>query len=102
MMPRRVLLTYLPRPTRGHRHLGKIVDLAVEMFPMGIPDNSVVLLGSGTHLLRVGSSGYSRAWLEISGKLPKLCHSMQVCPLPPTLSGPNLGRIFPYIGEMRC
>jgi hypothetical protein len=82
--------------------LGEIVDLALEMFPKGIPGNSVVLLGSGTHLLRVGSSGYSRAWVESSGRLAKLCHSVQVCPLPPILSGPNPGRIFRYVGEVRC
>jgi len=82
--------------------LGEIVDLAMEMFPKGLPGNSVVLLGSGTHLLRVGSSGYSRAWVESSGKLAKLCHSVQVCPLPPILSGPNPGRIFRYVGEVRC
>jgi len=66
--------------------LGEIVDLALEMFLKGIPGNSVVLLGSGTHLLRVGSSGYCHAWVESSGKLAKLCHSVQVCPLPPILS----------------
>jgi hypothetical protein len=37
--------------------LGEIVDLALEMFPKGIPGNSVVLLGSRTHLLCVRSSG---------------------------------------------
>jgi hypothetical protein len=82
--------------------LGEIVDLALEMFPKGIPGNSVMLLGSGTHLLRVGSSGYSRAWVESSGRLAKLCHSVQVCPFPPILSGPNPGRIFRYVGEVRC
>jgi len=82
--------------------LGEIVELALEMFPKGIPGNSVVLLGSGTHLLRVGSSGYSRAWVESSGRLSKLGLSVQVCPLPPILSGPNPGRIFRYIGEVRC
>jgi hypothetical protein len=82
--------------------LGEIVDLALELFPKGIPGNSAVLLGSGTHLLRVGSSGYSRAWVESSGKLSKLFHSVQVCPLPPILSGPNPGRMFRYVGELRC
>jgi hypothetical protein len=82
--------------------LGEIADLALEMFPRGLPDNSIVLLGSGSHLLRVGSSGYSRAWVECNGKLARLGKSVQICPLPPILSGPNPGSIFRSIVELRC
>jgi hypothetical protein len=74
--------------------LGEIVDLALETFPKGIPGNSVILLGSGTHLLRTGSSGYSKTWVEMSGKLVGWCPTAQICPLPPVLSGPNPGSIF--------
>jgi hypothetical protein len=79
--------------------LGEIADLALEMFPRGLPENSIVLLGSGTHLLRVGSSGYSRAWVECNRKLARLGRSVQICPLPPILSGPNPGLIFRSIVE---
>jgi hypothetical protein len=82
--------------------LGEIADLALEMFPRGLPENSIVLLGSGSHLLRVGSSGYSRALVECSVKLAKLGKSVQICPLPPILSGPNPGSIFRSIVELRC
>ncbi len=40
--------------------LGEISDLALEAFPQGLPTNSVILLGSGTHLLRSGSAVMSR------------------------------------------
>jgi hypothetical protein len=82
--------------------LGELVGLALEMFPRGLPENSIVLYGSGSHLLRVGSSGYSRAWVEGSSKLAKLGKAVQVCPLPPILSGPNPGEIFRSIVELRC
>ncbi len=82
--------------------LGEIVDLALEIFPKGIPDNSAILLRSGTHLLGTGSSRYSKTWVETSGKLVRLCSTAQICPLPPVLSGPNPGRIFWSIVELRC
>jgi len=82
--------------------LGEIVDLALEIFPKGIPGNSVILLGSGTHLLRTGSSGYSKTWVEMSDKLVRWCPTAQICPLPPVLSGPNPGSIFRSIVELRC
>jgi hypothetical protein len=82
--------------------LGEIADLALEMFPRGLPENSIVLLGSGSHLLRVGSSGYSRAWVECNGKLALLGKSVQICPLPPILTGPNPGTIYRSIVELRC
>ncbi len=81
--------------------LGEIVDLALEIFPKGIPDNSVILLGPGTHLLRTGSSGFSKTCVETSGRLVRLCSTAQICPLPPVLSGLNPGRIFWSIVDLR-
>ncbi len=81
--------------------LGVIADLALEIFPRGLPENSIVLLGSGSHLLRVGSSGYSLAWVECNRKLSRLGKSVQICPLPPILSRPNPGSIFRSMVELR-
>jgi hypothetical protein len=40
--------------------------------------------------------------VEGSSKLAKLGMAVQVCPLPPILSGPNPGEIFRSIVELRC
>ncbi len=70
--------------------LGEIADLA-GFFPHGLPENSIVLLDFGTHLLCGGSSSYSCAWVECNRELVKLGKSVQICPLPPILSQPNPG-----------
>jgi hypothetical protein len=59
--------------------LGEIVDLVSEMFPHGLPENSIMLLGSGTHLLRDDRSGYRSACVECYGKLARLGKSVQIC-----------------------
>ncbi len=61
-----------------------------------------MLLGSGGHLLHVGSNGYGQAWVECNGRLAKLGKSVQICTLPSILSGLNPGAIFRSIVELRC
>jgi hypothetical protein len=78
----------------------ELADLALEIFPKGIPDNSIILMGSGTHLLRAGSSGYVRSWLAAAGKASRLGRSVQVCPLMPILDGISPGTIYRSIIEV--
>jgi len=82
--------------------LGELSDLALEIFPHGIPDNCVILLGSGTNLLRSGSAGYACAWIEANKKLCSLSPSIKVCPLPPFLTEISPGRIFSDVMELHC
>jgi len=59
-------------------------------------------LGSGTHLLRAGSSGYAKAWVEAAGRLVKIARSVRICPLVPILSGSNPGTLFRSLVEVHC
>ena len=74
--------------------LGELVDLAFETFPQGLPENSIILFGSGTHLLHAGSSGNAKACVEASCRLVKIAHCVQICSLVPILSGSNPGTLF--------
>jgi len=78
----------------------ELADLALEIFPKGLPDNSIILLGSGTHLLRAGSSGYVRSWLAAAGKVSRLGRSVQVCPLMPIMDEISPGTIYRSIIEV--
>jgi hypothetical protein len=82
--------------------LGEISDIALEAFPQGLPTNSVILLGSGTHLLRLGSAGYAQAWLAASQKLGRICHSVQICPLVPIFDCIGPGAVFRSLIELHC
>jgi hypothetical protein len=74
----------------------------MEAFPKGLPINSVILLGSGTHMLRVGSAGYAQTWLAACSKLDRLCHAVQLCPLMPILDGVSSGAVFRSLIEIHC
>ena len=82
--------------------LGEIADLALEAFPKGLPINSVVLLGSGTHLLRAGSAGYAQAWLAACNKLGRIGQTVQICPLVPVFDSVSPGAIFRSLVELHC
>jgi hypothetical protein len=82
--------------------LGEIADLAMEAFPKGLPINSVILLGSGTHLLRAGSAGYAQAWLAACNKLGRIGQTVQICPLVPVFDGVSPGSVFRSLVELHC
>ena len=82
--------------------LSELVDIVIEIFPDGLPNSTIILLGSGTHLLRTGSAGYARAWVECNARLASLSSSSQICPLPPMLSGPAQGNLFRSVVELNC
>ncbi len=60
--------------------VGEFAELAMEAFPKGLPINSVILLGSGTRLLRAGTAGYAQAWLAACNKLSRLLSCCAVVP----------------------
>ncbi len=59
-----------------------------------VPPGTVVLVGSGSHLLRSGSSVYAGAWISVVNCLEKRFPNISLCPLPPVLSMNTPGRLY--------
>ena len=66
--------------------LHELVDVFCEIFEFKRPPNgSVLLVGSASHLHRVGSSFYCREWTQIVSRLNKQWPCLRVCPLTPLI-----------------
>ena len=80
--------------------LPELVGVFFDIFPGGIPSNSVILLGSATSMLQQGSSGYIFDWLNGASKINSKWASVSVCPLPPLLAEAGPGQLFRTICEV--
>jgi len=66
--------------------LHELVDLLMEVFDRkNLPDGSVVLVGSVSHLHRVGVGSYSREWTQVVSRLGRRWPNIRVCPLAPLI-----------------
>jgi len=66
--------------------LHELVDLLMEVFDRkNLPDGSVVLLGSVSHLHRVGVGSYSKEWTQVVSRLGRRWPNIRVCPLAPLI-----------------
>jgi len=66
--------------------LHELADLLMEVFDRkNLPDGSVVLAGSVSHLHRVGVGSYSREWTQVVNRLGRRWPNIRVCPLAPLI-----------------
>jgi len=66
--------------------LHELADLLMEVFDRkNLPDGSVVLVGSVSHLHRVGVGSYSREWTQVVSRLGRRWPNIRVCPLAPLI-----------------
>jgi hypothetical protein len=66
--------------------LSDIADLTVEIFDKTtIPAGTVFLIGSASHLFRVGVAAYAQDWITVSNNLAKKFKNIHVCPLVPLI-----------------
>jgi len=66
--------------------LHELADMLMEIFDRkNLPDGSVVLVGSVSHLHRVGVGSYSREWTQVVARLGRRWPNIRVCPLAPLI-----------------
>jgi hypothetical protein len=64
--------------------LNELVDIAVEMFEKTtIPAGAVLIIGSGSHLFKVGASQYAMEWIQITQRCAQKWPKVNICPLVP-------------------
>jgi hypothetical protein len=72
--------------------LAELTAIAYEILQGNtIPAGSVLLLGSASHLFRVGASTYAVDWVKETGKLEQRFKNVNICPLSPILRDTSPG-----------
>ena len=81
--------------------LSAITDLLGEVFSAvgGLPNSTVVLLGSASGLLQMGSSGYVYDWIASAAKISQRWPTVKVCPLIPIVVDNSPGQLFRSVCE---
>jgi hypothetical protein len=82
-------------------NLHELVDLQMELLDgHGIPDGSIVLIGSSSHLHRVGTGAYAREWTQIVSRIGRKWPNLRVGPLVPIFREPVPGGVVREIVEL--
>jgi len=67
-------------------NLHELVDMLLEIFDrQGLPDGSIVLMGTVSHLHRVGAGIYAREWTQVVGRVGRRWPNVRVGPLVPII-----------------
>ena len=81
--------------------LHELADLLMEIFDRkNLPDGSVVLMGSVSHLHRVGVGSFSREWTQVVNRLGRRWPNIRVCPLAPLIRENVSGGVSREIVEL--
>jgi len=79
----------------------ELADLALEIFDgKQIPAGSVIMIGSGSHLHRLGASSYAWDWVQCTNKIASKWRSVNVCPLIPIVTGDCPGSFHREVGQL--
>jgi hypothetical protein len=81
--------------------LSELLDMAKEIFTnVRIPEGSVFLFGSVSHLNRCGTSLYARDWTALVAGVSASCRGVHICPLIPLVVSENTGSVTREISEL--
>ena len=81
--------------------LTDLTDLVFEIFDkVRLPEGTVLLLGSGSHLLRVGASAYAYDWLDCVARIETRWREVNVCPLVPVWTFDCPGSLARDLGQL--
>jgi len=81
--------------------LHELVDIAFEIFDgKTIPAGSVIMVGAGSHLYRVGASAYAWDWVQCVGRLAARWKSVNICPIFPIITADSPGSLYRDIGQL--
>ena len=74
--------------------LHNLADIAFEVFEKNaLPSGTVVLLGNGSHLFRMGDAAYAYEWTQVVTRLSSKWQNHHFLPLPPMISTECQGSI---------
>ena len=74
--------------------LGELVDICGDVFGrVGLPEGSVVMIGSISHLHRWGVSQYARDWTRLLMNMGRSWPTVRVAPLVPLIREDALGEL---------
>jgi len=81
--------------------LAELGNLYLELFDkVNLPEGSVVLIGSASHLSRVGASSYAYDWVELLNRLSHRTKDLNICPLIPIVASGASGSLSRDIGQL--
>jgi len=81
--------------------LHELVDLAFEILEgKQIPPGSVLMLGAGSYLNRVGASTYAWDWVQCTNRIANKWRTVNVCPLIPRVTGACSGSFHREVGQL--
>ncbi len=79
----------------------ELLDIAKEIFAnVRIPEGSVFLFGSISHLSRLGTTIYARDWTTLVAGVSASWHGVHVCPLIPLVVSECTGSVIKEICEL--
>jgi len=79
----------------------ELSDILQEVFAGApLPPGTVIVMGSGSHLYRVGASAYASDWLRVMNSLAAKWKGITVCPLPPIIVSDCPGNFARDIGQL--
>jgi hypothetical protein len=81
--------------------LSDLFELSREIFEnRKVPEGSVFLFGSASHLARVGTGTYAGDWMNVVSRAEKLWRGIRVCPLIPMILSDCPGTLAREIAEI--
>jgi hypothetical protein len=81
--------------------LSDLFELSREIFEnRRVPEGSVFLFGSASHLARVGTGTYACDWMTVVSRAEKLWRGIRVCPLIPMILSDCPGTLAREIAEI--
>ncbi len=79
----------------------ELVDVSREILGNApLPEGSILMLGSASHLSRMGTSAYARDWAEVVALCNASWHGIRVCPLIPLIVTGCPGTIVRELSEL--
>jgi hypothetical protein len=79
----------------------ELYDTAKEILGnASLPEGSIFMFGSVSHLSRVGTSAYAKEWTDVSALTVESWHGIRICPLIPLIRSDCVGSIVRELNEL--
>ncbi len=65
-----------------------------------LPEGSVFMFGSVSHLSRMGTSLYAKEWTDIAALTVEIWHGLKICPLIPLIRSECVGSVIRELNEL--
>jgi hypothetical protein len=74
--------------------LNELADLASEILDrITLPEGTILLFGSGSHLFRVGAAQYAADWIQLANRCKQKWVGAHICPVIPIIRSESPGSL---------